>query len=452
MLSLKQLFVGGLTVLTATAFAQHDVQLPLQYGMQQMISNPAMLQDHKISISLPSIGGGFFTPISVNDMGEIRNGTLIIDPDQFILRLDDRGNDQSFNANIETFAFNYRHKGWQVGVSHRARINGSLDLPKGLVQLMAYGNGRYVGEQLQIAPTINATAYQEFGLNGAYTFYDKLTVGARVKYIAGSGAMTTSAANASLYSDPDFYEATVATDLTFKTAGFPINFTEAGVETGDLDGIASAGRGWGVDFGGVYRDEKMQVGFSVRDVGYIFWKGNAQVHRSNGEYTFSGYQGDLFTEGEVEFDVAGTIDTIVGELQFTSREESFTTKTPATVQGTFRYALADKTTLNATMYAATANSWHTGFGVGLGQQVGKVLHVGALAGMKRGGGYLGANLLVDLWGPQFYIACDNLLSVTNLTDANDAFFRAGLNLTFGQIKEAKRVKGWYDTKVEGINK
>jgi len=452
MISLKQLLVGGLTLLSAAAFAQHDVQLPLQYGIQQTISNPAMLQDHKVSIALPSFSGGFFTPISLNDMGEVRNGTLMIDPDQFILRLDDRGNDQSFNVNVETFAFNYRHKGWQVGISHRARINGGLDLPKGLVQLLAYGNARYVGEALQIAPNINANAYQEFGINGAYTFYDKITVGARVKYLAGTGAMTTTSANASLYTDDEFYETTASTDMTFKTAGFPIAFNDTGVETGALDGFASAGSGWGVDFGGVYRDDKMEIGLSVRDIGYINWNGNAQVHRSNGEYTFSGYQGNIFDDGEAEIDVAGIIDTIVGELQFTSTEQSFSTMLPTTVQGTFRYELAAKTTLNATMYAANGNSWHTGFGVGLGQQVGKFLHVGALAGMKRGGGYLGANLLLDLWGPQFYVACDNLLSVTNLSSANDAHFRAGINLTFGQIKQSKRVKGWYDTKVEGINK
>ncbi len=449
---LKQLLVGGLTLIASTVIAQHDVQLPLQYGMQQLISNPAMLQDHKVSISLPSVGGGFFTPIAVNDMGEIRNGTLMIDPDQFILRLDDRGNDMSFNSNIETFALNYRHRGWQVGVSHRARIQGGLDLPKGLVQLAAYGNGRYVGQELQLAPNINATAYQEFGLNGAYTFHDNFTVGARVKYLAGSGAMTTTSANASLYTDPEYYEATATSDITFKTAGFPIAFTDDGVETGDLDGYASAGSGWGVDFGGVYRAEKMEIGLSVRDLGFITWTGNAQVHRSNGEFTFSGYQGNIFNDDGFEFDVEGTIDSIVGELEFTSTEQQFTTKTPATIQGTFRYELAEKTTLNATMYAANANSWHTGFGVGLGQQVGKFLHVGALAGMKRGGGYLGANLLLDLWGPQFYIACDNVLSATNLTDANDAYFRAGINLTFGQVKKGRAVKGWYDTKVEGINK
>jgi hypothetical protein len=452
MQTLKQLLVGGLTLIASAVIAQHDVQLPLQYGIQQMISNPAMLQDHKISIALPSVSSGFFTPISVNDAGEIRNGTLIIDPDQFILRLEERGNDMSFNSTVETFAFNFRHKGWQVGVSHRARIQGNLDLPRGLVQLAAYGNARYVGQELQLAPNINATAYQEIGINGAYTFHENFTVGARVKYLLGSAAFTTTTANASLYTDPDFYETTVTSNVTFKTSGFPVDITEEGISIGDLDGYSGAGNGWGVDFGGVYRTEKMEVGLSVRDLGFITWKDNAQVHRSNGEYTFSGYQGNIFNDDGFEFDVEGTIDTIVGELEFATTEQQFTTKTPATVQGTFRYELAKKTTLNATMYAANANSWHTGFGVGLGQQVGKFLHVGALAGMKRGGGYLGANLLLDLWGPQFYIACDNVLSAANLTDANDSYFRAGINLTFGQIKRSRTVKGWYDTKVEGINK
>ena len=453
MKTLNTLATLALCLTTLTACGQFDIQLPLQYGIQQTIANPAALQDHKVSIALPSVSGGFFTPIAINDMGEVRSGTLFIDPDQFINRLNDRGNDQRFNINAETFAFNFRNKGWQVGVSHRVRASGAIDLPKGLVQLAAYGNARYVGQELQVMPIIRAEAFQEFALHGSATVWDNFTVGGRIKLLKGAGAMSTASAEARIYTDPDFYEATVSTNITVNTAGFPLTFDGTGVEFGELDGIANAGTGLGFDFGAVYRHEdKFEIGFSVRDIGSILWDGNANQHRSNGSFTFSGYQGNVFEDDGFDFDVAGTIDTIISEVQFVTRSQSFRTSLPTTVQGTFRYLIAPKTTLSATAYTANVGTWHSGFGVGMGQQVGQWLHVGALAGMRRGGGYLGANILFDIFGPQFYIACDNLLSVTNLNQANDAHFRAGLNLTFGKIKPGKNVKGWYDVKVEGINK
>lgn len=448
------LTLGGLLAGATLAQAQFDLQLPLQYGPQQLISNPALLQDHKISIALPSIGAGFLTPISVADAGEVRDGTLVIDPDQLINRLKERGNDQRFVLNVETIAFNYRHRGWQVGVSHAVRANGSMDIPKGLVQLAAYGNARFVGEELQVAPSFNAFAYQELGLNGAYTFYDRITVGGRVKYLNGTAALVSKTSDARLYTDPDYYEATITTDITLNSAGVPVSFTDEGIEVGDVEKMMGAGTGFAMDLGLVMQaNDKLQIGLSVRDIGSIKWKGDAMQHRSNGTYTFSGYEGNVFENGDdFKFDAQGTLDSVIAAVQFESRNASFRSSLPTTLQSTVRYSLSKSTTFNGTLYAANAGVWHSGFGVGLGQRFGKFGHVGALAGLKRGGAYVGGNLLVDLWGPQFYVACDNLLTVFDLNNANDAYIRAGLNLTFGQIKRSKTVKGFYDTEVEGINR
>ncbi len=448
--------LAALALLSATSFeasAQFDLQLPLQYGAQQLWSNPAMLQDHHVTVMLPSVGGGFQTPIAVHDAGEVQAGKLVIDPDQLINRLAVRGNTQRFAANVETLGFNYRKGGWQAGFSHAARIAGRLDIPRGLIQLAAYGNAPYVGQELQVAPSVHTYAYQEFAVHGAYTFHDVFTVGGRVKYLNGTGALSTTSANASVYTDADYYETTITSNVILNSAGMPVSFSDSGIHIGDPTGLMGAGSGLGVDLGLVYQSgDKLQLGLSVRDMGSINWKGDAMQHRSNGTYTFSGYQGNVFEDGEAfEFDAAGTLDSVVGAMQFVSTAATFRTSLPTTVQATARYRLSPKTTLNGTLYSANAGVWQTGFGVGIGQQVGKVLHIGALTGLRKGGAYVGGNLLIDLWGPQLYVACDNLLTVFNLNEANDAYVRAGINLAFGEVKLPKAVRGFYDTKVEGIN-
>ena len=448
------LAAAAMLVLCGEMRAQFDLQLPLQYGAQQLISNPAMLQDHRISVMLPSVGGGFMTPVAVHDAGEVRDGKLIIDPDQLINRLGERGNTQRFAGNVETIGFNYRRDGWQVGVSHALRAVGSLDVPRGLVQLAAYGNGRYVGQELQVAPTVQAFAYQEFGVNGAYTFHDTWTVGGRVKYLNGMASMTTTRADARVFTDEDYYETTVTSDIILNSAGVAVSFSDSGMTVSNPEKMFGAGAGLGLDLGAVYQaNDKLQLGFSVRDLGSITWRRDAVQHRSNGSYTFAGYKGNVFEQGEdFKFDARTTLDSVVGALQFQSTEARYVTSLPTTVQATARYALSSNTTLNGTLYTANAGTWQTGFGVGLAQNFGSYVHIGALTGMRKGGAYVAGNIVVDAWGPQLYIACDNMLTAFNLNDANDAYVRAGLNLTFGQIKRARAVRGWYDTKVEGINR
>ena len=440
-------------LITTHSTAQFDNQLPLQYGLQQTLANPAALQDHHVTVGLFSVGAGYFSPFAVNDAGEVRDGTLFIDPDQFINRLNVRGNDQRFGVNVDGLAFNYRRKGWQAGFSHRVRAEGAMDLPRGLVELAAYGNAPYVGTPLQVMPIIDAFAFQEFAVHGAATLWDNLTVGGRVKLLRGVGAIQTTTADVILETDPDFYETSLQTNVTLNTAGYPVSFDGTGIDFGEIEGFGSAGSGFGVDLGAVYKHEdKWEAGLSIRDLGAIAWTGDAMQHRSNGSFEFRGYEGNIFDDGGVEFDVEGTVDSIIGAVQFVSTEQSFTTALPTKVQGTFRYALAPTTTMHGTLFATNTTTWHTGFGVGLGQRVGKWLHAGALAGMRRGGGYLGLNVLFDAWGPQFYVACDDVLAIANLNEAKSAYVRAGLNLAFGQVKPAKNVKGWYDVQVEGINK
>ena len=452
-MKLSTLLAVGACLGATTASAQFDNQLPLQYGLQQTLANPAALQDHHVTVGLASVSAGYFTPFSIDDAGEVRDGTLYIDPDQLINRLKERGNNQRFGASVDGLAVNYRRKGWQVGASHRVRVEGALDLPRGLVEVAAYGNAPYVGQSIQVMPAVNAMAFQEFGVHGAATLWDNLTVGARLKLLKGAGAIRTGSADARLRTDAETFATDISTNVQVHTAGFPVTFDGTGVDFGELNGMASAGTGVGVDLGFVYKHEdKWEAGLSIRDLGTINWTGEAMRHRSNGAFEFRGYEGNVFEDDGFDFDLEGTVDSVVGAVQFVSTAERFTTALPTKVQGTYRYALAPNTTVHGTLFATNNDTWHTGFGVGLGQRVGKWLHAGALAGMRQGGGYLGLNVLIDAWGPQFYIACDDVLAVTNLNGANAAHVRAGINLAFGQVKPAKAVKGWYDVKVEGINR
>ena len=458
--TLQQLTLAAAVTAAAAATearAQSDLQLPLMYGAQGLTANPAALQDHKVTISLPGVSFGTATPFAVADVGEVRDGTLYLDAARFTDAVAGVERDPSMVARIETLGFNYSTGKWQAGLSHAFRTDGTLGIPEGLAQLAAYGNGPYVGQTLEVAPRLRAQAYQEFALHGAYAIADGLTVGARLKYLAGAGALVAQDASLGIYTDPDLYQATVTSDATLRSAGVPVTFDGFGVDIGGLDGLAGAGSGFGFDLGATYRPtEELEFGFAVRDIGSINWDRDARAHTSAGTYTFEGYRGDVFSEeGTAQFDVAGVLDSVIAAVEFESAAEAFRTDLPATLQATASYRFAERTRLDATVVATEGERWRSGFGVGLTQgfgKFGKFGQVGVLGGARTGGAFVGANLTVDVFGPQFYVACDNLLTAFNMAGGRDAHVRAGINLAFGAIKKRRSVKGFYDTKVEGINK
>ena len=435
--------------------AQTDLQLPFMYGAQTTTASPAALQNHKVTVSLPGVSFGGASPFAVDEVGEVRNGTLYLDGERFTAAVANAERDPSFDARVETLGFTYGTGKWQAGFSHAIRMDGSAGVAPGLSQLAVYGNGPYVGEVLEVAPRLDFQAYQEFAMHGAYSLTDEWVFGARFKYLSGAGALRAREASLEVYTDPDLYQATVTSDATLRSAGVPVTFDGLGVDVGAVEGLTGAGSGFGFDLGVTYApNEQLTLGLSARDIGSIHWNGeDARAHTSRGTYTFEGYRGDLFAEGgTTDFDLAGVLDSVVAAVEFESEAAPFRTSLPTTVQATGEYAVSDRTTLNATVVAAQAQAWRSGFGVGLTQGFGRFGQVGILGGARTGGAFVGANLTVDVYGAQLYVASDNLLTVFNLAGGRDAHVRAGLNLAFGAIQKRRTVKGFYDTKVEGINK
>ena len=445
----------AVTAAPADLRAQSDLQLPLMYGAQGLTANPAKLQNHKITVTLPGVSFGTATPFAVDDVGEVRDGTLYLDAAHFTEAVAGVERDPSMTGRIESLGFNYSTGKWQAGFSHAARVDGSFGIPEGLAQLAAYGNGPYVGQTLEVAPRLSAQVYQEYALHGAYAVTDEITVGARLKYLDGAGALVAKDASLAIYTDPDLYQATVTSEATLRSAGVPVAFDGLGVDVGGLDGVGGAGSGFGFDLGATYRPtEELEIGLSARDIGSINWDGeDARAHRSAGTYTFEGYRGDVFSEeGTAQFDVAGVLDSVTAAVEFETEAEAFRTSLPTTVQATASYTVGEQTTVDATVVAVQGEQWRSGFGVGVTREFGKFGQVGVLGGARTGGAFVGANVTVDIFGPQLYVACDNLLTAFDMAGGRDAHVRAGLNLALGAIKKHRTVKGFYDTKVEGINK
>ncbi len=428
-----------------TAAAQFDVQLPLMYGLQQTYGNPAALQDHGLTIGLPSVAAGGYSPLNFGDLGPVRDGVVNIVPRDVYEQLGGRDLLLRGEGVVDAFSLTIRSKAWQVGVGHRARVTAEALATNELLELSFEGNAGAIGETIDLRPRARGMAYQQFYLQLGKQVNDKLTLGARFAYLDGSGFARLSGDRLSVHTDPDYYQLTFAGDLSLQTAGLDVQLSDGNGSIDIPERYTGAGKGFGIDLGATYRlAEKLQLGFAIRDLGIIRWSEQAVTHRFSETFTYTGANSLDREEDAIGGPFSGTTG-FFDSAAITRERQDFTTATPASAQATAHYRLARYTTANATLFARqTLDGAQAGFGVGIGQRFWELGHLGVLAGVKAGGPFASFNLMVDLFGPQVYVAVDNVWLGEEFANVNDVYVRAGVNLAFGKKKKGEYLRGWYD--------
>ena len=300
---------------------------------QSNLTNPAKMNEYKISISLPSIYAGFYnSSFRPNDVFEKNGNTLMLDMDKLVNGLNDKGLNFQSNVNVETFAFAFRAKKWQISLNHGVRLSTFHHIPKHMLQFAWGGNAQFIDETINIAPTQDLLLYQEFGLGFAYQVGDRLTLGGKLKYLIGGGTYHTSSSKATIYTDPEYYQLTAETDYTVNTAGLP----ESNVEDWEffnLDNfepkVFGNNKGFAFDFGASLKvSDRLTVQTSVLNIGKINWEDEVYNYTSNGTVNFDGLDfKPILDEGDLEVDEI--LDTIANTFEFETTEDVFSSTLPS---------------------------------------------------------------------------------------------------------------------------
>ena len=439
--------------ITGAASAQFDLQGAQLYGIHRTYANPAALQDHHVTIGLPSVGVGAYSSVSLGDVATVEGSVLRVDPDLALAEFG--GAEQHVRAavDVETFGLTIRKGATQVGFGHRVRARAAAVVPRRLAELLLEGNAAFLGERVAIAPLVRGQAWQEYYAHFAFPVGERFGFGAAVKYLRGSAFAQLDGPGLGVFTEEDTYALRTDLDAAVQTAGIEVNLNEEGDLLPDYDpgnfaeALPPGGNGFGVDLGATYRAaDRLQVGLAVRDIGLIRWGASARDARYVGEYTYRGFTGNLFGEDdgpEVGFDAF--LDSVRLSADEELGADAFTTWQLPSVRATARYRLARYTTASATALAeARPGGWTAGVGIGLAQRFWELGQLGLTGGFANGGPYLGGNLMIDLMGPQVYVAVDNALVGDNFLLTRGTYVRAGLTLAFAKVKRGDKRRGWYD--------
>ncbi len=295
-------------VVSPTAFAQYtSSSFFMEQSWQSNMLNPASTPNQGY-VLIPIIGG---TGISLGSNSLTVDKLFYADPnggDGLVSFLDVDINKSSLlnsissNNNLQTelsttifgVGMYVKNVFWTFGMN--LRVSGDVNVPKGLFEIAALSqaDGVYNLDNL----SLNMQGYVETYVGASFKIGDKLSLGAKAKFLMGVLDMTVCYDNLEVQLNDSQWSVSADGYFNATAAGLSLN---ADMEEFSLEGIDYnpefnvSGYGLGFDLGASYDVlDNLTLSLSVLDLGFISWGTSGSVAGvSSSSYSFSGV---LFTD------------------------------------------------------------------------------------------------------------------------------------------------------------
>lgn len=222
-----------------------------------------------------------------------------VDTNSFLDGLNDN-NQVNFGLNTEIFGAGWYQDEvfWSFDVTLKANANFSV--PKTLFEFIKKGTGPNGAAYDMSDIMMRGESYIEAGVGYSRPIDDKLTVGGKLKFLLGVGAVKAQIDRMHAVMNEGQWQITTQGTLNASINGLT---TESEVDDSgreyidnyDVDGVGLAGFGAGIDLGASYRlTDKITLSGALLDFGFISW-GSGVYGVSDGSFNFDGF--DLAIDG-----------------------------------------------------------------------------------------------------------------------------------------------------------
>ncbi|MEQ1746038.1 MAG: DUF5723 family protein [Saprospiraceae bacterium] len=428
-----------------TARAQQELLLHQQNDLWHASAlNPAFFPAEKrFVIGGPSFGldAAHSGDITYDDLLREQGGRTVLDVGNAINKLQ-TNNEVYFDQRFETASVGVRMGSIFVQAGHAVRVNTSVNYPKALAELFWYGNGPYVGQTLEIGLAASTASWNELFLGIGKRFGDRLSIGARAKFLSGIGVLQTDDNRRQVrVTTSNDYQLSLSTDYAFYSSSIVSSVDTAGfgfdLSLNQIKNDFAANRGWAFDLGLQLRaSERLTISASVLDLGAsIAWKKNAAYFHSKGAFEYSGIGipgTDILngTTDSLDFDAA--LDSLNDVLNFQKTATEFTTTLPVRVYVGGSFKLTERWTLGAVLHHHNSERRKT-------TSVGASVHWSPLKWLTVGGMYsvndqsatnIGLSIVAKPGPVQLFILSDNALNAVTPYGSAAVNFRFGGGLVF----------------------
>jgi len=328
--------------------------------------------------------------------------------------------------------------------SYSTRGFVNFTFPNTLTDLR-YGNANLETNEPRIIDLnnyfINSLAYQEFSFGISKNYYDKLYVGAHVKFLWGLYALETNQFNASITTNDDFSNSVLNTNIRMNLSGPLVNIdnvenkislNEDFIQKDLVKSFFSLKNpGVAIDLGFTYKfNNQLSFFGAVKDVGTIRWGNKPQQLNSQGEYLFDGFY--FSTENIANFNAEEFFnhyaDTLFSTFLPTTNSNAFTTRlfSNAFAGATYKYSpnlifsgmVKSNLMYETVLFEGTAGATWTPI---------ELLSIAGTWSYNNFSLYnFGLGAVVNLKRIQFYVVTDKLNSI-DLVNSKAINFAFGMN-------------------------
>ncbi len=200
--------------------------------------------------------------------------------------------------NILDFGFRNKDAYWSFGITEK--VNIQVGLPKHLFELMMFGAAREVNGEVQYENNIfdlktlslGAQAYTEAALGYSKLLNEKWSVGAKLKFLYGTGNLSARFDNFELVTGVDQWRIkangilNISSPIKIKIVDDSLSYSLPSAVT---DYAKPYGMGGAIDLGFTYKPLSfLTIGLAMNDLGFIRWNKNVNQIGFGMDYTFNG--------------------------------------------------------------------------------------------------------------------------------------------------------------------
>ena len=173
-LALATLLGGSLSAQQAGAHFATD-------AIQSTFHNPSRLLDHRVTVSLFGISGqGYSSSLRGDQLFREQGDQLFLEPEAALNALETTGNYLEGQQTIQSLAVAVRAGDkLQFSLSHQVHNFQRLTFPAALARLAWEGNASVLGEQVELAPSLDLFSYNDIALGAAVQATEQLQLGLR---------------------------------------------------------------------------------------------------------------------------------------------------------------------------------------------------------------------------------------------------------------------------------
>ena len=406
--------IMGLFSLTAV-YSQHDLINYLESDIQSAHIKPAFIPDSTLTIVFPGFGYSISQngPKLGNIITQNASGNNIVDVTALTSDLKDNNSLRgTFSRPMGDLYF--KKGGFVVSAGYGWRFDGQLNYNKTLGEMYAFGNARFIDEEVEVSPSFSMQSFHEFKLGLAKSF-NRFSFGVKGKFLSGVENISTDQASVKVLTSGDIYQLSFNNDLVINssriidyTAIDDIDITTRGFS---YSNFYSANYGMVFDVGlDAQLSDRLGVSLSVLDIGSINWDFQTSNLTSKGESEYEGVDLINYIGDTTSIALEDSLRTV---LDIVETNESFTTALPMKLYFGTNYQIDSTLRLGALLfYESLWESSSYAIAVNGTKTFGNNIKIGAqYAYTKESPLNLGLSTSINLRGICIMAASDNIIGL-----------------------------------------